>query len=155
MKRKKLYEQEATKLENVKMTLETQMISLESSAQMQSSVQALQAGSQAMKQMQKAYGVEKVDSLMDDIQEGLATSREIQDALAQPVDPVLAADEDELLEELNELEQADIESDLLSPTSHLSLPVVPTAPSPTAVVPVTDDTEEDLAKLEAELAVLS
>ena len=153
MKRKKLYQQEATKLENVKMTIETQMISLESSAQMRVSVEALQAGSQAMKQMQKAYGVEKVDALMEDIQEGLETSREIQDALAQPVDPLLAADDDELMEELNELEQSDMENELLAPPD-LALPTAPKVTVPTPV-PVVDPTEEDLAKLEAELAVLA
>ena len=152
MKRKKLYEQEQDKIQNVKMTLETQVINLESAAQNAQTFQALQAGSKTMQKIRTEVGIEEVDDVMDEIKEEMEMAQEINQAIAQPVDPLMT-DEDELLAELNELETADLEAELLKPPpkmEQLSLPDVPDAKLPA----LAQQEEDDLKKLEAELAGL-
>jgi charged multivesicular body protein 4 len=154
MKRKKLYESEVDKIQNVKMTLETQVINLESAAQNAETFKAMEAGSKTMKKIRTDVGIEKVDDIMDDIKAEMEMANEINEAIAQPVDPLLT-DEDELLEELNALEAMDLEAELLAPPSSskmsgFSLPTVPDAKLPV----LAREEEDDLKKLEAELAGL-
>lgn len=152
LKRKKLYESEQDKIQNVKMTLETQVINLESAAQNAQTYQALKAGSNTMQKIRNEVGIEQVDDVMDEIKEEMELAQEINQAIAQPVDPLMA-DEDELLAELNELETADLEAELLKPpptTEQLSLPDVPDAKLPA----LAQQEQDDLRKLEAELAGL-
>lgn len=152
MKRKKLYEAEADKIQNVKMTLETQVINLESAAQNAETFKAMEAGNKTMKKIRTEVGIEQVDDMMDEIKEEMELANEINNAIAQPVDPLLT-DEDELLEELNELEAADLENELLAPpsqTPNLALPTVPDTKLPA----LAKQEEDDLKQLEAELAGL-
>jgi len=153
MKRKKLYEQEAAKIQNVRFTLETQVINLESAQQNAQTYSALKQGNTAMQGIRKDVGIEQVDDVMDEIKEEMEMAQEINDAIAQPVDPLMA-DEDELLEELNMLETADLEAELLKPpptaVSNISLPTVPNSKLPA----LAKKEEDDLRALEAELAGL-
>jgi len=155
LKRKKLYEAEVDKIQNVKMTLETQVINLESAAQNAQTYKAMQAGTTTMKKIRQDVGLENVDDVMDEIKEEMELAAEINNAIAQPIDPFLA-DEDELLAELNDLETSDLEELLLKPTpqvaSHtpMALPQVPSSKLPA----LAKDEEDDLRKLEAELAGL-
>jgi len=105
MKRKKMYGAEIDKLENVKMTLETQALQLETAAHNQDTVQAMQTGSSAMKRLRKAFGLDQVDELMDNIREEGDMAEEISQAIATPLDPYMM-DDDELMRELEELEGA-------------------------------------------------
>lgn len=146
MKRKKLHEAELTKIENVKMTLETQCINLESASQNKDTFLAMKEGKNAMAKIRDDIGIEKVDELMDDIREEMETAQEISDAIAAPVDP-LAVDEDELLAELEQMGADDLEAELLSAPG-VSLPSVPNSK-----LPARKKKEEDEMKaLEAELA---
>jgi charged multivesicular body protein 4A/B len=150
MKRKKLYEQELEKITNVKFTLETQVISLESAQQNAQTFQALKQGNTAMSGLRKEVGIDAVDDVMDEIKEEMELAQEINQAIAQPVDPFMT-DEDELLEELNMLETADLEEKLLNPpTASVSLPTVPASKLPA----LAQKEEDDLRALEAELAGL-
>jgi charged multivesicular body protein 4A/B len=152
MKRKKLYEQELEKILNIKMTLETQVINLESAASTAATYKAMESGAKTMKKMRTEVGLEKVDDIMDEIREEMELANEINQAIAQPVDGVLT-DEDELLEELNALETLDLEAELLAPptkSTTMSLPSVPNAKLPTLAQKEADDLKE----LEAELAGL-
>lgn len=152
MKRKKLYEAEADKIQNVKMTLETQVINLESAAQTAETIKAMEQGTKTMKKIRTEVGIEQVDDIMDEIKEEMELANEINNAIAQPVDPLLT-DEDELLQELNELEAADLESELLAPptgTANFALPTVPDSKLPA----LAKGEEDDLKQLEAELAGL-
>lgn len=157
MKRKKLYEAEIDKIQNVKMTLETQVMNLESAAQNADTFKAMEAGTKTMQKIRTEIGVEKADDLMDQIKEEMELAQEINNAIAQPIDPLLA-DEDELLEELNMLEAHDLEAELLAPpqsvaatmTPDLKLPTVPDSKLPA----LAKDEEDELKKLEAELAGL-
>ena len=148
MKRKKMYEGEIDKIQNVKMTLETQVINLESAAQNAETFKAMEAGSKTMKKIRQDVGIEKVDDIMDEIKEEMEMANEINNAIAAPVDPFMA-DEDELLAELNALEAQDLEAELLAPpTGSLSLPAVPNSKLPS----LNRKEEDDLKQLEAELA---
>eukprot|EP00956_Cyclotella_meneghiniana_P010900 scaffold15236_cov75-Cyclotella_meneghiniana.AAC.11 len=155
LKQKKLYEQEIDKIQNIKMTLETQVMNLESAAQNAETFKAMQSGKQAMTEIRNQTDIEKVDDLMDEIKEEMELADEISNALAQPVDPLIA-DEDDLLAELNELEANDVEEELLRPTKkteNLAMPDVPTAAMP-SIKNATKQEEDELKQLEAELAAL-
>ena len=151
MKRKKLYEAEIDKIENVKMTLETQVINLESAAQNAETFKAMQAGTNTMKKIRTDVGIDSVDSVMDDIKEEMDFANEINAAIAQPIDPLMC-DEDELLAELNDLETADLEAELLRPahTTPLAMPQAPASKLPA----LAKAEEDELRMLEAELAGL-
>mmetsp|Transcript_22742 Transcript_22742/g.28034 ORF Transcript_22742/g.28034 Transcript_22742/m.28034 type:complete len:219 (+) Transcript_22742:351-1007(+) len=151
LKRKKLYEAELEKIQNVKMTLETQVMNLESATQNADTFMAMKQGTNAMKQIRQNVGIEKVDDMMDEIKDEMDMATEISNAIAQPVDPYMH-DEDELLKELQELEQGDVEAELLKPTpANLDLPAVPAGKLP-SLANTTADEEAELRRLEAEIA---
>merc|ERR1719297_503352 len=121
LKRKKMYEGEMEKIANVKMTLETQVMNLESAAQNADTFNAMKAGTNTMKKIRTELGIDKVDDLMDDIREEMDTAAEVSNAMAQPLDGLY--DEDELLSEL-----AELENELLATPS---MPAVPGKKLPT------------------------
>jgi len=104
MKRKKMYESEIEKIMGSKMTLETQIMSLEASVQNMETFRAMKAGKDAMANVRKNVDVDNVDEMMDDIREEMETANEISEAIGRPVDGDMY-DEDELLGELNMLEE--------------------------------------------------
>lgn len=148
-----MFEAEIDKIQNVKMTLETQVINLESAAQNAETFKAMEAGSKTMKKIRQDVGIEKVDDIMDEIKEEMEMANEINNAIAGPIDPFMA-DEDELLAELNALETQDLEAELLAPPmGSLKLPSVPTSKLPAHSASSRKE-EDDLKLLEAELAGL-
>jgi len=149
MKRRKLYEAEMDKIGNVKMTLETQMMQLESASQNAETFQAMKAGTSAMSKIHEQVGIDKVDDLMDDIREEIENGNEINQAMAQAVDP-LCTDEDELLAELEALGADDLEAELLEPVTVPQLPSVPNSKLPS----LNNAEAAEMKKLEAELAGL-
>jgi len=139
------------------MTLETQVMNLESAAQNAETFKAMNAGKNAMSNIRTETNIDKVDDLMDEIKEEMEMADEISNALAQPVDPLLT-DEDDLLAELQELEAEDVEEQLLSkpatvPQEEVVLPDVPSSQLP-SIPNATKEEEEELKQLEAELAGL-
>lgn len=157
LKRKKLYEAEIDKIQNIKMTLETQVMNLESAAQNAATFQAMNAGKSAMTNIRAETDIDKVDDLMDDIKNEMDMADEISNALAQPIDPLLT-DEDDLLAELQELEAEGVEEQLLEPAKKtsepsISLPDVPSSNLP-SIPNATKAEEDELKQLEAELATL-
>jgi charged multivesicular body protein 4A/B len=149
-----MFEAEIDKIQNVKMTLETQVINLESAAQNAETFKAMEAGTKTMKKIRQDTGIEKVDDIMDEIKEEMELANEINSAIASPIDPMLT-DDDELLAELQALEANDLEAELLAPptktsTAAFSLPTVPNSKLPT----LAKEEEDDLKALEAELAGL-
>jgi charged multivesicular body protein 4 len=156
LKRKKLYEAEIDKIANIKMTLETQVMNLESAAQNAETFKAMNAGKDAMKNIREDTNIDRVDDLMDEIKEEMEMADEISNALAQPIDPLLT-DEEDLLAELQELEAEGVEEQLMQPTKKgeepMELPDVPSAALPT-IKNATKEEEEELRQLEAELAGL-
>ncbi len=154
MKRKKMYEAEIEKIMGSKMTLETQIMSLESSVQNMETFKAMRAGKEAMARVRKGIDVDNVDDVMDDIREEMETANEISEAIGRPVEDS-AFDDEDLLNELNELEEADLEEQMLSEpkVATLNMPDAPSGLPEKAVAEEEDEDEKALRELEASLAV--
>jgi len=129
MKKRKMHDAELAKIENVKMTLETQAISLEGAAQNMQTMDAMKSGNSTLKSIRKAFGIDKVDELLDDVRDEMEAHQEVDHAFSQPIDPFMMADEDELMAELNALAGEDTKMSIW--------PVAPSRPiktqTPTAV----------------------
>jgi charged multivesicular body protein 4 len=153
-KLKKQYEEEIIKIQAMKMTLETQRIQLESASQTAMVVDALNTGKNVIRNHQSENGIDKVESLMDEIQDQTGVSNEINQALTQSVDLLLASDED-LLAELEAIVAEELEKDLLKavPTPEqveLHMPSLPESRLLAVVNDPTHRTEEVYQQLEAE-----
>ncbi|KAL9244590.1 hypothetical protein vseg_018355 [Gypsophila vaccaria] len=149
LKRKKLYEQQVEQLGNFQLRIHDQMIILEGAKATTETVDALRSGAKAMKDMQKATNIDDVDKTMDEINEQTENLRQIQDALAAPIG-TNDFDEDELEAELEELEGAELEEQLLQP----AMPA-PRAPikQPARPAAQRDPEEDELAELQKEMAL--
>ncbi|KAJ9565468.1 hypothetical protein OSB04_001434 [Centaurea solstitialis] len=179
LKRKKLYEQQIEQLGNFQLRVHDQMIMLEGAKATTETVDALRTGAAAMKAMQKATNIDDVDKTMDEINEQTENMKQIQEALATPIGAAADFDEfavnkcyelqneatlhkciliiqDELEAELEELEGAELEEQLLQPaTTAPAAPVqAPAGRQPTRPAPRQNTAEEDeLAALQAEMAL--
>ncbi|CAI8591487.1 unnamed protein product [Vicia faba] len=91
---------------------------------------------------------------MDEINEQTKNMKQIQEALSTPIGAAADFDEDELEAELEELESAELEEQLLQPatialaaTSYLSAGRQPTRPVPAKLNPEEDEWEALQAKM--------
>ncbi|CAI0543704.1 unnamed protein product [Linum tenue] len=150
LKRKRLYEQQVEQLGNYQLRIHDQMIMLEGAKATTETVDALRTGAAAMKAMQKATNIDDVDKTMDEINEQTENMKQIQEALSTPIGSAADFDEDELEAELEELEGAELEEQLLQPPVH-----VPAGKQPARPVQQRKNTEEEdeLAALQAEMAL--
>ena len=134
------------------MTLDMQVIKLESAAQNAATFDAMKSGIQTMKKIRNDVGIKQVGDIMDEIKEEMKMENEVNNAIAQPVD-LMFANEDELLAELEGLETADIEAESLAPLMRLvvdlSLTSVPASKLPQPKLE--NYKAEKLKNLEAEL----
>ncbi|XP_010447884.1 PREDICTED: vacuolar protein sorting-associated protein 32 homolog 2 [Camelina sativa] len=156
LKRKRLYEQQVEQLGNFQLRIHDQMIMLEGAKATTETVDALRSGASAMKAMQKATNIDDVDKTMDEINEQTENMKQIQEALSNPIGVAADFDEDELLAELDELEGAELEEQLLQPTTTAPLPSGPVPAGRQQARPVPQKRtaeEEELAALQAEMAL--
>ncbi|KAL0346661.1 UNVERIFIED_CONTAM: Vacuolar protein sorting-associated protein [Sesamum calycinum] len=156
LKRKRLYEEQIGQLANFQLRIHDQMIMLEGAKATTETVDALRSGAAAMKAMQKATNIDDVDKTMDEINEQTENMKQIQEALATPIGAAADFDEDELEAELEELEGAELEEQLLQPatTAPAASVQVPAGRVPTRPAPQKRTQEEDeLAALQAEMAL--
>ncbi|XP_022865179.1 vacuolar protein sorting-associated protein 32 homolog 2-like, partial [Olea europaea var. sylvestris] len=155
LKRKRLFEQQIEQLGNFQLRVHDQMIMLEGAKATTETVDALRSGASAMKSMQKATNIDDVDKTMDEINEQTENMKQIQEALATPISAATDFDEDELEAELEELEGAELEEQLLQPTTTApAAPVqVPAGRVPTRPAPQKHTEEDELAALQAEMAL--
>jgi len=178
IKRKKMYEKQVDQIINSKITLENQQLALESVNLNRQVMSAHQVGANAMERaVRDMGGVERVEELMDSVEEGFQDANEIQDAMGRQVNSGLDADEDELLAELEGLEQDDLtdqltstnvasapvphhavnrlsaeEAEIQSLTQSMNFPSAPTS-QPAAGKQMTEE-ERELAELEASMAAM-
>lgn len=124
LKRKKLYQAEVEKLQNVKMTLETQAIHIESAAYNQETVKVMKSGQTVMGRLRKMMGIDEVDNLMEDIREEADLATEVNNALGSPLDPLMEEDAD-LLAELEALGMEDSKKKQTQSSSFFMMPPVP------------------------------
>lgn len=142
LKRKKMYENEVTKLQGARITMDAQIMALESATVNIQTFQAMQSGASAMKNIRGKIDADKVEDLMDEMQEEKEIHDAIADAIAKPASDMF--DDEELLNELNELEELELQETELEisaaataqkissqlpsvPTSTYNLPSVPTS----------------------------
>ncbi|XP_021765386.1 vacuolar protein sorting-associated protein 32 homolog 2-like [Chenopodium quinoa] len=154
LKRKRLYEQQVEQVGNFQLRIHDQIIMLDSAKATTETVAALRSGASAMKAMQKATNIDDVDKTMDEINEQTDNLRQIQEALASPIGGVADFDEDELEAELEELEGAELEEQLLQPA--ISAPMAPVqvpAGNPPRPTPQKNSEEDELAALQAEMTL--
>eukprot|EP00922_Rhytidocystis_sp_ex-Travisia-forbesii_P007811 GHVS01011565.1.p1 GENE.GHVS01011565.1~~GHVS01011565.1.p1 ORF type:complete len:232 (-),score=66.38 GHVS01011565.1:94-789(-) len=133
LRRKKMYESELESLENSRLTLEQQIITLESAQTQQVAVGALTTGVQAQKQINNQMNVNKIDKLMEDLQEQQDQQKEVSQVLQQGT-PMM--DDDELMAELEQLEASELDSQLAA-ASVPSQPMPGYVPAAASTVPAT------------------
>ncbi|KAJ9692160.1 hypothetical protein PVL29_011300 [Vitis rotundifolia] len=159
LKRKRLYEQQIEQLGNFQLRIHDQMILLEGAKATTETVDALRTGAAAMKTMHKTTNIDDLDKTMDEINEQTENMKQIQEALSAPIGAAADFDEDELEAELEELEGAELEEQLLQPAT--TAPAAPAAPvsipaarQPARPAPQKSTAEDDeLAALQAEMAL--
>eukprot|EP00250_Pteridium_aquilinum_P027159 c3432_g1_i1 orf=507-1157(-) len=154
LKRKKLYEVQVEQLGNFQLRIHDQMILLEGAKATTETVDALRTGASAMKAMHKSTNIDDVDKTMDEINEQTENMKQIQEALSAPIGAAADFDEDELEAELEELEGAELEEQLLQPATSAPVSQLPSVPARPYKVPAQPNAEEDeLAALQAEMAL--
>lgn len=149
LKRKKLLETELETLMNSRMTLEQQINSLEAAQMNQIAVAALAHGVAVHKQLNKQIDADRVDQLMEDLQE----QQDLQNEIAQVMSTgtrIAGEDEDELLRELETMQAKQLEEQLIGAGSVPSTSVAAAAPTVVAAPTANSLTQDE----EAELAAL-
>ena len=156
LKKKKMYEQQLNQLGTSKINLENQKLTMES---MKMNAEILDAQRVAAKSMQEQVkqmgGVDKVEELMDQVEDAQTDAQEIQNAMNRQMNvPGLDQDDDELLAELEGLQEAQLAAEMVKvdlgravvmPSAPISLPAAGTKK-------VMTDEERELAELEAAMA---
>jgi len=130
LKRKRQYENEIGKINGTMTTLETQVMTIENANVNLEALNAMKAGSDAMKSIHGSINIDKVDDTMDDIREQMDLANEVSSAISQPVGFGIEFDEDELNNELEALEQEEMDNKLLNANN------IPVKTVPVKTVPV-------------------
>lgn len=118
LKRKKLLMEQQTKIMGAREKIELQLNAIESAKMDMEILNTLDAGTKTMKEMHKGMSVDKVDEVIDNMNDQLDISNEISNALSQPVGEIF--DDEELLKELENNELKDLENDEIDKITELS-----------------------------------
>mmetsp|Transcript_4362 Transcript_4362/g.7155 ORF Transcript_4362/g.7155 Transcript_4362/m.7155 type:complete len:233 (+) Transcript_4362:106-804(+) len=168
LKRKKMYEAEVSKLQGARITLDSQILALESAAVNIQTFKAMETGASAMKGMRGNIDADKVDEIMDDIQEEKDIHDSISEAISRPGQDLF--DDEELLEELAELDALEMEEEVAAaptlveqaapPQTVFNLPSVPTGTIETPAVAATAaaaaaESEDERALRELQASMLA
>ncbi|KAF2087726.1 hypothetical protein K490DRAFT_41189 [Saccharata proteae CBS 121410] len=160
LRRKKQFEHSLEQTSSQIMTLEREISSIETANINKETLDAMRNAGTAMKQIHAGLTIDKVDQTMYELREQHAIGEEISEAIGQPMGNQ-ALDEDELDEELAELQQEELDNKMLKTGT---VPItdevhrLPTAAtgelkSKTPARVEEDDEEEELRKLQAEMAM--
>jgi len=129
LKRKKMYEKQIDQIYGKKTNIDLQIMALEAAGTNKDVLQAMQGGARALQSAMAETNVDKVDEVMEEIQEAMGLQNELDEALSQSIGPPM--DEDELAAELAEMDEE------MKDEATLSEPTVIT--SPVTQVPVDND----------------
>lgn len=158
LKKKKNYQGQLDKLFAQIELLETQLDSIESANLNLATMNAMKDGAKAMKQIHGDFNIDKVDETMDDIKDQLDVAAEILDAISRPL--ANEVDEDELEDELKELEELNLETELTKvkkvenkPAAVPHMPDVSNLPSVGKLEEEEDEDEQALKALQAEMGL--
>ena len=149
LKKKKMYEAEVAKLDAAKMNLEQQIFTIEGTGSNVSIFKAMQEGQATLTSQHRQITVDQVDQLRDQMDEHQQLQAEISDAIAQPMGNLANMDDEELMDELNQLEAAEMEEKMLDlevPSAAKTKPVV-VAPAARAAVAKKDDLEDLMSQM--------
>lgn len=162
LKRKKMFEAEVAKLQGARITLEAQIMALESATVNIQTFQAMKGSANTMKELRGNIEADTVDEIMDDIQEEKDIHDAISDAISRPGRDMF--NDEDLLDELAELDALAAEEALqpaavpttataAAPSNVFSFPTAPTSlPAVhTTAAPAETDDERALRELEASM----
>lgn len=165
LKRRKQYELQQENIRGARFNLETQIMTIENAHINLETLQAMRAGSSAMKSIHGELDVDKVDDVMEDVREQMDLANEISQAISNPLGMDTGIDEDELEAELERFEQEALDATLLE-TKLPSTPVLTSATSsalktqPSAASmtkstsqPILNDEDAELEELRASMAL--
>lgn len=150
-----MYEQQRENIRGARFNLESQVLAIENAHVNLETINAMKAGSSAMKNIHGEMNVDKVDNTMDDIREQMDLANEIAAAISTPLGMDLGLDMDELDAELEQLEQEELDATLLDakvgpvPT----MPAVAAERAPQVASPVMSNEEAELEELRASMAL--
>lgn len=158
MKRKKMYEDQITKIQAQKDNMETMRFAIQEQAMNQQVLEAQRRAGHQLSALNAGMNADKVEDDMDAIREAMDQAQDVSNALAQQLDtnPV---DEDDLMAELEELAGEDTVAEKPQTAKAGTVPNelaglnIPTSKLPAQKKPVVqeDDEEAALRALEAEL----
>uniref|UniRef100_A0A8C5QT51 Charged multivesicular body protein 4C n=1 Tax=Leptobrachium leishanense TaxID=445787 RepID=A0A8C5QT51_9ANUR len=139
LKRKKRLEKQLTQIDGTLSTIEFQREALENSHTNTEVLKNMGYAAKAMKTVHQNMDVNKIDELMQDINEQQEVAQEISDAISRPAGFGEEFDEDELLQELEELEQDELNKHM----ANVNLPSVPSTKLPARAASSRRRVEED------------
>jgi len=142
LKRKKQYEAEIEKNQGIQIVLENQIYALEGATMQKAIVDAMALGNKSIKKLNTELNPEKIEELMDDIQEEADNFKSIQDAMSQPLQQIY--NDSELLEELAQLESEELASEELASEESASYTTFTLPPVPTGTLSSADHDMEQL-----------
>ncbi|RMY09671.1 hypothetical protein D0865_01772 [Hortaea werneckii] len=112
LRRKKNYEHQLEQTQAQMLTVEREISSIETANINKETLDAMKNAQQAMKKIHGGLTIDKVDQTMEDLREQHAIGEEIAEALTQG-NVGNSVDEDELDDELNELQQEELDTKML------------------------------------------
>jgi len=124
-----MYEKQIDQIYGKKTNIDLQIMALEAAGTNKDVLQAMQGGARALQSAMAETNVDKVDEVMEEIQEAMGLQNELDEALSQSIGPPM--DEDELAAELAEMDEE------MKDEATLSEPTV--IASPVTQVPVDND----------------
>ena len=148
LKRKKMLEKQLELKSNQRLSLEQQSYALQDLSMSAETVKATKVAHTAMKDITKDIGgIEAVEELQDDMQDLQDDANDISEILTRTNDNDF--DDDELFQELNQLE---LEEELPGDDDDfIGLPEVPNTPLKQPKLVPTEEHNDELAALEAEM----
>jgi charged multivesicular body protein 4 len=154
LKRKKQYENQIEKISGARITIEAQVMAIENANVNLETIKAMEKGAEAMKAIHGTMDINKVDDTMDSIREQIDLADEISNAISAPMIGI-DLDDDELTQELDDLEQEILDSQLLgADTPPVTIPNVPTSePAYKRKTAELQDEDKELEELRATMAL--
>ncbi|XP_039132032.1 vacuolar protein sorting-associated protein 32 homolog 2-like [Dioscorea cayenensis subsp. rotundata] len=155
LKKKKLYEAEIERIANLQLRVHDQMLTLHGATATTETIDALRKGSNAVKSIQQSLNADDVSKTIEEASEQSENMKQLQDALATSIGVTDDFDEDELEAELEELEEAELEEQILEQNSTVTTqpPSITTTNLPKKETPKPVNNADNLADLQPEMAL--
>ncbi|THH31321.1 hypothetical protein EUX98_g2896 [Antrodiella citrinella] len=151
LKRKKVAELELDRLQGTKFQLETQVSTLESASFNAETMAAMKKAAGALKDIHRGLSIEDVDKTVAEIQDQMKDADEVAEAISSTNYSSVDIDADDLQRELEDMEREQLD-DVLAAADHAPVHL-PGAPKTVPQQVVEEDEEEELRKLQAEIAL--